>query len=240
MWSPRLAPPPRKASRGLPSLAGAGWCQLFSRSLGFGTWNAHGLLARCRRARAKKLNYLRSLLGKTDVVCVQEAHVWPGETDVYLRDLLRDFVCLFSHGDFRNKGGLLFVCRRSAFHPGAKFELGEIIPGRAASLRISWGSASLVFLGAHLVDWSAPDADRFNQEVKALHASVSLAPRSSLAFVLGDWNFIVPGEVRAAPVAPSAASPLHSPPSAEDTARHSSLWSLAALAVDLSAFADAL
>ena len=156
---------------GLPNPL-SGFLSFSGNAVSIGTWNTRGLLCSNRKHRHQKLGALKTILGHTSILCLQETHGSCADIDLFMSDLKSRFLIFHSpfldptflggvdpmldsenRFDFdpagnrvvKATGGVItLVNTDSARIEDCNFE--PIIHGRASRLSIcSWGKVSVTF-----------------------------------------------------------------------------------------------
>ena len=156
------------------------------------SWNARALLCVDRKKRTKKLQYLRQLLHRSDVVAVQEAHGYVELIHNDLADVSKLFLWLHSIPD-SGSGGLLFAIRKTFSSTSV---LHETVPGRVAYAAINTTFGTLNVINVHNYGTSESQMAVVERTIRSLIDDGIARYKEVMTLLAGDMNFLDPGEHR--------------------------------------------
>lgn len=113
------------------------------------TWNGRALLHHDARVRAQKLAELRHLLGRNDVVALQETHLNREALAIELAPFLREWLVFHTaHAELRT-GGTALLVRTAAFARGCTFVSEVLEMGRVVAVRAQHHDAVMTIVAVH-------------------------------------------------------------------------------------------
>ena len=179
------APPPPNG----PAQVNNAFLTPFSGSIRGCTWNSQALFTRDIGRHERKTNNILHLLGTHDVLALQETHSTEGKSRTWTGD--RGTTSFWSHNSTARTAGVALLVRTSflqQFLPITEHSWQEILPGRAAVLRLDGPQGSLDLYTIYMHTGRQTEAR--TQVARSLAAA--MRPQSEvLSVMMGDWNFVM-------------------------------------------------
>eukprot|EP00971_Amphidinium_carterae_P153736 3048255-Amphidinium_carterae.1 len=145
------------------------------------SWSARALFHCDPFWRGQKLDHLRFLAGKADILCIQEAHV-PEQGPCTVAGLDETFFVFHSALNFNGSaGGILCLVRRS-YAVQVRLLWDEVVAGRICKLTLQRGQLERHFVVAHITPQASQSWDHL------CRMAVSALPRQHVGFIIGDMN----------------------------------------------------
>ena len=156
------------------------------------TWNSRALLCVDGKLRSKKLNFLRTIMDKSDIILIQETHGYVELFDTFMTDLATHF--LWFHDSWEpGSGGLMFIVRR-AF--SSDVTIRSIIPGRVAYATVGIPDGFLKVVNIHNYGINSSQMSRVEAELGHITRESITNFGSISTLLFGDMNFLAVGEQR--------------------------------------------
>ena len=154
------------------------------------SWNAQALMATEPRRRKAKWGHCLHLLGRSDVMVLQETHSTRANTARLILPHSHRF--WWSHGTQQTAGiaiGVATTLLNKFGQPtmGRPGEWTDIVAGRAAMLRLEGPQGAFDLIVVYLHTGKArKDRDRIR---RAIYPHLR-KPAEALTVIVGDWNFV--------------------------------------------------
>ena len=153
------------------------------------TWNSQALFARDISRHELKTNKILHLLSTHDVFALQETRSTEGKARAWTGD--QGTTSFWSHNRTARTAGVALLVRTAflqQFFPITEHSWQELIPGRAAVLRLDGPQGSLDLFTVYMHTGRQTEARA--QVTRAL--ATAMRPQSQvLSIMMGDWNFVV-------------------------------------------------
>ena len=178
---------PQVTSRGVAPLDMERSAFPFTGSCCLRSWNAQALLAADPKRRRLKWTHCRGLLRGADALAIQETHGTP--EGVAMSRGFPEARIWWSH-ETQAIGGIALAIRSTfldQFWEPAGESLLEVVPGRAAILRLDGPSGS-IDIGVVYLPTGAAKGDR--DRIQTALAKALRPAQRALTVLVGDWNFV--------------------------------------------------
>ena len=158
------------------------------------SWNSNGLLGKDPSQSRKKMGYLRRLLNNYDVVMLQELHGTDLACDRLASDFRHTHKVKYSVGPSTACGGIAFFTKLALADRAMGQPSMEVFEaGRAGALRLEFTDGDISVNNIHYFDLKDPRAivGKVSEYIRRARANVT---GTSVAFLGGDFNYVMPGE----------------------------------------------